>query len=395
MIELLENKCKTMNALSCNTDINLETAEIVRKFHESFPMYKKTPLAELCSYAKNVGVKSVFVKDESYRFGLNAFKVLGGSYAVSKYIKETYGLSDDEFCYDYLASDVLKKKTGDLTFITATDGNHGRGIAWTANTLKQKAIVLMPKGSAKERLENIRKEGASADITAFNYDDTVRLASKMADENGYILTQDTAWEGYETIPLWIMQGYLTMAVEAYEQLDGVIPTHIFIQAGVGSLAASVIGFFSRVFKENKPIMTVVEPNAAACIFGTAKANDGTLHAVKGDMNTIMAGLACGEPSQLGWKILREEADYFLSIPDLAAAQGMRILGNPLGDDSRVISGESGASCFGGVSEILRKPEYDNLKKQLKIDADSVLLFFSTEGDTDAENYRKIVWDIKE
>lgn len=393
MIELVENKCENRSAESF-LDINLEVAKSVKKFHESFPMYEQTPLAKLDCYARKVGVESVYVKDESYRFGLNAFKVLGGSYAIARYIKDKYGLTEDDFCYDYLVSDELKKNTGDLTFITATDGNHGRGIAWTANTLKQKSVVLMPKGSAIERLINIRKEGATAHITEENYDDTVRLASSMATENGWILTQDTAWEGYSTIPTWIMQGYLTMAEEAYEQLNGVVPTHIFIQAGVGSLAASIIGFFADVYKKNKPIMTVVEPNAAACVFETAKANDGKLHAIKGEMKTIMAGLACGEPSSIGWEILKGKADFFLSIPDFAAAQGMRILGNPIGDDSRIISGESGASSFGGVSEILRNPEYNNIKQQLKLDKNSKILFFSTEGDTDSDNYRKIVWDGK-
>lgn len=372
--------------------LEFSKAEKIQAFHKSFPMYEETPLAKLQEYAKVVGVKSVYVKDESYRFGLNAFKVLGGSYAIGKYIAKKLGMDISELPFEKLVSEEIREKLGDMTFISATDGNHGRGVAWTAHQLKQHSIILMPKGSSLERLNNIKAEGAEASITDLNYDDAVRLANDMAEENGYCMVQDTAWEGYEDIPLWIMQGYMTMAHEAYKQLQGVRPTHIFIQAGVGSLAGAVIGFFSAVYKNNKPVITVVEPDQAACIYETAKADDGTRHCVTGDMNTIMAGLACGEPNIISLDILRKYADYSLSCPDYTAAQGMRILGNPLKGDDRVISGESGAAGFGAASEILRNPQYVCLKEKLGIDENSVLLFFSSEGDTDAENYRRIVWD---
>ena len=229
-----------------------------------------------------------------------------------------------------MTSDAVKEKLGELTFISATDGNHGRGVAWTANQLKQKSIILMPKGSSKERIENIQKEGADASITDLNYDDAVRLADRMARENGYVMVQDTAWDGYEDIPTWIMQGYMTMAYEAYQQLAGVRPTHIFIQAGVGSLAGAVIGFFAGMYGDNPPVMAVVEPDKAACLFETIKVNDGKRHFITDDMNTIMAGLACGEPNTVSLEILKENADFFLSCPDYMAAQGMRILANQIG-----------------------------------------------------------------
>jgi len=390
-MELIENQNQNRTGKRSEL-LTVQKAEQICRFHKSFPMYQETPLAHLSNYAAQMGLQDVYVKDESYRFGLNAFKVLGGSYAIGRYIADRLGIREDALSYEYLTREETKQKLGEITFISATDGNHGRGVAWTANRLGQKSVILMPKGSSKERLSAIMAEGSDARITEFNYDDAVRLAYSMAQANGWVMVQDTAWEGYEDIPTWIMQGYMTMAYEAYRQLDGVKPTHIFIQAGVGSLAGAVIGFFATLYGKDRPVMTVVEPDQAACVYATMKANDGKRHFVTGDMNTIMAGLACGEPNTVSLEILRECADYFISCPDYMAAQGMRILGNPLSSDDRVISGESGASSFGAVSEILRNPEYEEMRKKLKLDEHSVVLFFSTEGDTDRDNYRKIVWD---
>lgn len=370
--------------------LGLEEAKKVNGFHKSFPMYKETPLWELKCLAKELGVGNIYVKDESYRFGLNAFKVLGGSYAIGSYIAEKIGEPIEQMTYDKIISGETKEKIGACTFISATDGNHGRGVAWTANRLGQKCVIHMPKGSASERLENIKAEGAIADITEFNYDDAVRLSSREADENGWVLVQDTSWPGYEDIPTRIMQGYTTLSLEAYEQLKGVKPTHIFLQAGVGSFATSATGFFADVYEEDRPIITIVEPDAAACIFKTMKANDGQIHPVTGDMNTIMAGLACGEPVTVGVDILRAYADHFASCPDYAAANGMRTLAKPVGSDPAVVSGESGAAGFGFLQEVLTDPNLEDLKKRLKLDENSIILCISTEGDTDKENYKAIV-----
>lgn len=292
--------------------------------------------------------------------------------------------------YEVLTAPETRKALGSITFITATDGNHGRGVAWTAHTLGQRSIVHMPRGSAAERLQNIRAAGAEADIIDGNYDDAVRLSRKESEENGWVIVQDTSWEGYEEIPARIMQGYCTMALEAYEQLPQK-PTHIFLQAGVGSMAAAVAAFFASVYAEDRPKIVIVEPNNADCFYRTAAADDGQLHIVTGDMKTIMAGLACGEPCSLAWEILKDCADHFIAFPDWAAAKGMRILGNPLGKDDRVISGESGASGFGCCAAILTEPELAPLKRELGLTEASRVLFFSTEGATDRKNYRKIVW----
>lgn len=371
--------------------LNLESAKKVQSFHASFPVYKETPLVELKHTAKSMGLGNIYIKDESYRFGLNAFKVLGGSYAIGNYLAKRLGKSIAEMPYEKLVSGEIKRELGDITFVTATDGNHGRGVAWTAKQLQQKSVVYMPKGSAEERLMNIRAEGADASITDLNYDEAVRLANSQAEQKGWVMVQDTAWEGYEDIPGWIMQGYGTMGYEAYMQLPEK-PTHIFLQAGVGSMAGAVAGFFSSVYGGDRPIITIVEPNKADCIYKTAEAADGKLHFVTGDMDTIMAGLACGEPCSIGWNVLRDYADNFISCPDYAAAQGMRVLGNPEAGDTKVVSGESGASAFGCIAEIMRDKTLVELKNKLKLDENSKVLFFSTEGDTDKENYKSIVWD---
>ena len=373
--------------------LSADTAISIRAYHESFPQYAPTPLAALPETAELLGLGSIHVKDESRRFGLNAFKVLGGSYAIGRWMGEKLGLPADELNYSTLTSEENREKLGAVTFVAATDGNHGRGVAWTARELGMKSVVYMPRGSAAERLENIRAAGADASITDYNYDDTVRLAAAHAEEYGWVLVQDTAWDGYEEIPRHIMQGYCTMGLEAAEQLPEA-PTHIFLQAGVGAMAGAMAGFFATLYGEKRPVITVVEPNRADCIFKTAEADDGKLHFVTGDMDTIMAGLACGEPCALAWDVLSRCADHFISCPEYAAAKGMRILGNPAGEDDRVISGESGAAAFGCVAAIMTEPELAPIRERLGLNRSSRVLCFSTEGATDRENYRSIVWNGK-
>ncbi len=395
VINWKKNELPRTDVEGCIEILKEEEVNKARTFHESFGEYSKTPLQELDELAAHIGVGGIYLKDESYRFGLNAFKVLGGSFAIAKYMAEKLGRDISELGYQKLISDEVRKELGDMIFVTATDGNHGRGIAWTANQLKQKSVVYMPKGSSLTRLENIRKEGADVTIQDMNYDDAVRLAAKYAEENGGVVIQDTAWEGYEDIPVWIMQGYGTMALEAIEQLKSLgvdRPTHIFVQAGVGSLAAAVQGVFASIYKEKCPTTTIVEANIADCLYRSAVAGDGKAVAVGGDLQTLMAGLACGEANTIGWEILKNHSSMFVSCPDWVAANGMRILGNPLKDDPHIISGESGAVTTGLLVEIMRNDEYKELRESLKLDKDSRILLFSTEGDTDPDKYRNIVWD---
>ena len=378
----------------CDTGrFSLQTARKVNDFHRSFPEYCVTPLADLKNLAAFLGVKSIFVKDESPRFGLNAFKVLGGSYAIGQHIASVLGEDISDLPCERLSSGQVREKTGQITFVTATDGNHGRGIAWTARRVGQRSVVYMPQGTAPERLENIRKLGAEASILDLNYDDCVRKAFSHVENDGWVLVQDTAWPGYEEVPLHIMQGYTTMAYEALEQMKGVKPTHIFLQAGVGAMAGAITAFYADLYRgSDKPVITIVEPSKADCIFRTAEASDGSLHYVTGAMDSIMAGLCCGEPCTIGWDILKCYADHFISMDDSFAAQGMRVLGNPLPGDPRVISGESGASTVGCVTELLRRAQLKDLCQTIGLDGNSVILCISTEGATDRDMYRKIVWD---
>jgi len=397
MVEQFKNvRCETKKEKKESLDfLNIDVARKAQKFHSSFPNYSMTPLTELKNLANTLGLSNIYVKDESYRFGLNAFKVLGGSYAIGNYIAEKLGQDIADLSFDTMISDEVKNKLGDITFITATDGNHGRGVAWTANRLRQKSIVYMPKGSSLERLNNIKAEGADASITDMNYDEAVRFSNDLAEKNGWVMVQDTAWEGYEKIPTWIMQGYTTMAYEVYMQLKEMkaeIPTHIFLQAGVGAFAGAMQGFFADVYGENRPITTIVEPNKADCIYRTAEKNDGKLHFVTGNMDTIMAGLACGEPCRIGYEVLRDYSDNFVSCPDYVTAKGMRVLGSPVGNDKKVISGESGAVTIGLVAEIMENEDLKWLKDELRLDKNSRILCFSTEGNTDKESYKDIVWN---
>ena len=373
----------------------LEQAQTVRHFHQSFPEYSVTPLVELKSLAEELGVSNIFVKDESYRFGLNAFKVLGGSYAIAREIGIRMGISEEELTLARLLQPDVQARLGQLRFVTATDGNHGRGVAWTAKRLGHRAVVFMPKGTAAERLENIRKLGAEASITDCNYDDSVRLARQYAVEHEGIVVQDTSWEGYHNVPLHIMQGYTTMGAEIVEQLAAYgdqAPTHVFLQAGVGAMAGAMAGFIADYYKEARPVITIVEPTKADCLYRTALANDGKLHIVDGALDSIMAGLCCGEPCSIGWQQLAAYADNFVAMPDKAAALGMRVLGNPVGNDAAVVSGESGAAGLGLAVAALRERDLAQLKGSLQLDAESVILCISTEGATDVANYRRIMWE---
>lgn len=378
------------------SDFSYESAKIVNNYHKSFDIYKATPLVDLKNLANELGIKGFFVKDESYRFGLNAFKVLGASYAMAKFIADKIGMDINELTFDEITSETTRNKLGNLTFVTATDGNHGRAVAWTANKLHQKSKIFMPKGSSLERLENIRRENSDASIMDYNYDDCVRLAEKYARENRGVLIQDTSWENYEEIPKNIMKGYMTMALEAYEELKekDMLPSHIFLQAGVGSLATAITGFFRNVMKEEAPKIIIVEANKANCIYKTAKANDGKLHRVKGNLDSIMAGLNCGEVVSIGWPILESYIDYFISVDDFYSAIGMRVLGNTIGNDRKIISGESGAVTSGVVYKLMTDESLKEYKEEIGLDKNSIVLCFSTEGDTDKLSYRKIVWEDK-
>lgn len=371
----------------------VEIAEEARRFHEKIPGYSETPLVSLDALATKLGVKAIYVKDESKRFGLNAFKVLGGSYALGKLLAEKLSLHISEIDFSKVAQQLPEP----LTFTTATAGNHGTGVAWAAREMGQKAVVFMPKGAAQSSVNRIKGLGAECIVTDCNYDDTVRLASKTADENGWTLVQDTAWEGYEQIPTWISQGYTTMAAESASQLQafGVSrPTHIMLQAGVGAMAGGVLGYFTSLYGAEAFCSIISEPDAADCLFQSIASEHGERVAVGGALNSIMAGLACGEVNPVTWGILRSCGNAFASVDDSVSATGMRVLGNPLSSDERIISGESGAINAGLLYTLATSTdeEIQKIKVRLGINENATILIFSTEGDTNADRYRKIVWE---
>lgn len=375
--------------------MSLDHVKKARAFHQSFPQYTVTPLARLDGQAARLGLSNLCVKDESYRFGLNAFKVLGGSFAMANYIADETGKDVADCTFDYLTSDQLAEDFGQATFFTATDGNHGRGVAWAANKLGQKAVVHMPKGSTKPRFDNIAAEGATVTIEEVNYDECVRMAAAEADacERG-VIVQDTAWEGYEKIPSWIMEGYGTMASEAAEQLREMAinrPTHVFVQAGVGSLAGAWWATSPTCIPITRPPSSWLSAHRPpAC---TRALPPATATRVSWTATCPPSWPACAAASPTScWDILRNHTTAFVSCPDWVTARGMRTLGAPEKGDPRVISGESGAVTTGLVETLMLDPEYAELKELIGLDKTSSVLCFSTEGDTDPDQYRRIVWE---
>lgn len=296
--------------------------------------------------------------------------------------------------YDKLVSKDAKAVLGEIIFATATDGNHGRAVAWAAQQLGHKAIVYMPKGSSPSRVESIRDEGAEVHVTNSNYDDTVRLVREQVEKNSWVLFQDTAWEGYEEIPTWTMQGYGTVMKEILEQINESgeeAPTHVFLQAGVGTFSGSMLGYLASRLGEKRPVTVIMESDQIPCLYHSIKIGDGRPHNLSGDMNTIMAGLTCGEPNIVGWGILRDYAQIFVSCPDTMAALGMRTLANPLGNDARIISGESGAVGMGLLVLLAEEDSFSDMAQKLGINPNSRILLISTEGDTDPQNFLNVVW----
>jgi len=380
-------ECKENPFLSADREapsyVNVDQVKEVRLFHQSLPSYFPTPLVNLEELASRFGINALMVKDESQRFGLKAFKVLGASYAMAKEIKKRLGLNDEELKFDAIITN--KSALESLTFVTATDGNHGRAVAWCAEKFGCKAVVFMPKGTSEFRLEAIQSYGAHAEITEFNYDETVVFSTQKAKEKDWILLQDSSWEGYTTVPKHIMQGYFSLVSE-FEEQTVTWPTHVLAQAGVGSFAASIFSYF-LAHQKSTPKLILVEPTGAACFFNSIQIGDGKPHLTK-ELNTMMAGLSCGQPSILAWNIIKPNCDAFVICNDQLAKKGMQLLANPIGNDAVVVSGESGAVPIGLVDEICTNQKYSLIKERLKFDRHSQILIFSTEGDTDPTVYKQ-------
>ncbi|MBR6713439.1 MAG: diaminopropionate ammonia-lyase [Selenomonadaceae bacterium] len=374
MIKLMPN---TNRGGQVDTSVySFAATEPIRKLHTSLDVYNETPLIELKNFK---GVRSVYVKDESQRFGLKAFKGLGGVWAIYKVISRELGLSNPTLEELFQHRDELSA----MTFITTTDGNHGKGVSWAAGLFGCKSFVYMPRGTVEVRAQAIRDAGsATVEITDMTYDDCVKFTARLAEEKHWHLIQDTSWAGYEDIPAQIMLGYSTLAYEALRQMNYQRPTHIFLQAGVGSMAGAIAAVFAEVFKDNPPRITIVEPTEVACFYETMRVGDGKIHSATGNGQTMMAGLNCATPCELAWKILRRYAADAATITDDVAADAMRTLA-----ENGIISGESGCAGFALANAALDSSE---LRRALELDADAIIFVINTEGDTDPDNYKKIL-----
>lgn len=352
--------------------------EQAQAFHRSLDGYEPTPLISLKSLASRLGLKGIYIKDESYRFGLNAFKALGASYAVHCALESNPDIAE---------------------FVAATDGNHGRAVAWAASQKGRRATIFMPDGSADCRVQAIRDTGAEVTVTELNYDDAVRMAHAYAQQRGACLVQDTGFEGYREIPQNIVLGYSTMAAEALEQMStncGRSPSHVFLQAGVGSMAGGVIAYIADKLRLNLPRFAIIEANEAACIFESVR--QGHPVSIGGHPQTAMAGLNCGEPNIYTLPLLLSYADFYIKCSDDVSYQGMRQLARPLGrqsaeQDLPVIAGECGAVGLGVLMEIMQNKELAEWKKQMGLDETSEVLLFSTEGNTDPDHYKKVLEEM--
>ena len=387
MIAIRQNNRLETTSIYTN-DFGGKVAADVHSFHKTIPVYQPTPLYNLKGLANKLNIDKIWLKDESHRFGLKAFKVLGTSYAVAKLLSEMLGLNKDQLSFSAFQNPAIKNRIKEFTLVTATDGNHGRGVAWTAQQFGCKCVVYMPRGTTQARLQNIQSHGADASIIDGNYDDAVLLAKTNSGKFEWILVQDSSWEGYTKIPLWIMQGYLTMMGEVKEQLEGEVPTHVFVQCGVGSLPAAILAYYVEKHKSAKPIFAVVEPGDAGCVYESFTSQK--LSSLKNEMNTIMAGLACGTPSLLAWKILNDHSDYFIKCSDDITIKGMQILGQQEFGDPKIISGESGAVTTGLIYYLLSNPRFKSYADKIGLDKNSKVLLISTEGDTDPGMYNKIL-----
>ncbi|MBS0642992.1 MAG: diaminopropionate ammonia-lyase [Proteobacteria bacterium] len=347
----------------------------------SWDGYAPTPLHDLPDIAVRAGVAMVRLKDESPRFGLGSFKALGGAYAVATLLTTELarrGVASHAGSSD-LASGRYAEATQAITITCATDGNHGRAVAWGARRFHCRCVIFVHETVSQPRIDAIAAYGADVQRVRGNYDDAVREADRQAQTHGWFVVSDTAYGGYTEVPRTVMQGYRLMADEAADQWQGPPPTHVFMQAGVGGAAAAVSVQMRSRFNP-APALVIVEPENAACLL--ASGERGAPATVPGELDTIMAGLACGEPSLLAWQELERSATAFMAIPDEAAADAMRLLAQ-----HNLIIGESGVA---GLAACLLVSAQTDARRSLRVAADSRILLFGTEGATDPEVYQRIV-----
>ncbi|WP_343314429.1 diaminopropionate ammonia-lyase [Brucella sp. BE17] len=359
--------------------------EEVQSFLSAFPDYQTTPLVELKNLAQSLGLDTIMIKDESGRYGLSSFKALGGAYAVARvvhrYVEEKLGR---EVKPSELTSDECKAVASQLTICCATDGNHGRSVASGAEKYGCRCVIFLHENVTQGREDAIARFGAEIIRTKGNYDDSVAQSFKMAEENGWMVISDFSRAGYIEIPGLVMQGYTLMLNEIWEQSRQDY-SHIFIQAGVGGLAAVVAGFYLDKMGDKRPKLVVVEPERANCLQRSAQA--GRAIAMEPGEETIMAMLECYEPSLSAWEVLEKAADYFLTVGEDTAVTALKQLAHPLGSDTALEIGESGASGLAGLLTAAANPA---VVKELGLNKASRVLLVGTEGATDEVLYQQLL-----
>lgn len=352
-----------------------------------WPGYQATPLHFLPTLASELGIGALYYKDESFRFTLKSFKALGGAYAVLRVLEQKIRKQYPDAAVG--ARDILngqyRQVTAATTVTCATDGNHGRSVAWGAKMFGCRCVIYVHATVSQARVKAIESFGAEVVRVAGNYDDSVRHAAEQAQRHGWTVVSDTTYEGYRDIPVDVMHGYGVMAREVIAQLHGEPPTHVIVQAGVGALAASVCAVFWHHWQSRRPRLIIVEPEAAGCFFESGQ--QGRAVAVHGELDTVMAGLACGEVSPLAWEILRQGTQAYTMVGDEYALEAMRRFAQPRGLDPAIVSGETGAA---GLALLLAARHAPQVWRVLGLDQDSRVLLLGSEGDTDAQLYEKIV-----
>jgi diaminopropionate ammonia-lyase len=352
-----------------------------------WPGYAPTALRALPQLAARLGVAEIHYKDESTRFGLKSFKALGGAYAVFRLLQRAVALHLGE--RGATVAEILagryRELASALTVTCATDGNHGRSVAWGAQLFGCRCVIYVHSTVSEGRCAAIAQYGAEVIRVPGNYDDSVRHAAGEAARHGWTVISDTSYDGYRDIPIDVMHGYGVMARELVRQCGDTLPTHVLVQAGVGGLAAAVCAAFWLAWGERRPVFVIIEPERADCFLRSALA--GHPVAVPGDLDTVMAGLACGEVSPLAWEILRGGADCFATVADRHALDGMRVLARPQGGDPAIVAGETGAA---GLALLLASVDQPVLRRALGIDATARVLLIGSEGDTDPAIYQQVV-----
>jgi diaminopropionate ammonia-lyase len=348
-----------------------------------WPDYRATPLYRLDDLATQIGVRGIFYKDESQRFHLKSFKALGGAFAVARQLREQVleQTGDSPSIEDLLEkrySSIVEK----IVISCATDGNHGRSVAWGCQMFGCGCVIYIHRDVSAGRKQAMESFGAEVIRIDGNYDESVKQADTDARVHGRIIVSDTSYTGYMDIPRDVAIGYTVMLGEAVEQMQGEIPTHVFIQGGVGGLAAAVCAYFWELWGERRPRFVVVEPERANCLQQSAAA--GTPVTVGGDLETLMAGLSCGEVSLLAWKILQPGADDFMTVSEDAVAPCMRLLA---GLDPGI---EAGESAVAGLAAAIAAREDPEMAQKLGLDASSLIFVIGTEGATDPELYQQLV-----